>query len=165
MIIFIDIIVSKVTARLERQRKVWDEKLEQMKNKARTQREESTALMLSTATSSSLGNKVKNRSYSCYFDYDVPIPPTIVARSIEILTGLLPSQSLYLPFPFFLFISYSLFCAYFCLNWVKYHVLHRRCCTEMYCTAVLCCTELYCTVLYCCTVLYVNVVTYREWSL
>ena len=58
MIIFIDIIVSKVTARLERQRKVWDEKLEQMKDKARTQREESTALMLSTATSSSLGNKV-----------------------------------------------------------------------------------------------------------
>ena len=63
MIIFIDIIVSKVTARLERQRKVWDEKLEQMKDKARTQREESTALMLSTATSSSLGNKVKNRTY------------------------------------------------------------------------------------------------------
>ena len=116
MIIFIDIIVSKVTARLERQRKVWDEKLEQMKDKARTQREESTALMLSTATSSSLGNKVKTRTYSCYFDYDVPIPPTVVARSIEIPTGLLPSQSLYLPLPFFVFISYSLFCAFFCLN-------------------------------------------------
>ena len=50
---------SKVSARLEKQRKIWDEKLEQMKDKARRQREESTALMLSTATSSSVGTKVK----------------------------------------------------------------------------------------------------------